>query len=343
MMTRIAVRLGIAFLAFVVGTAALEVAARLTFDRHGMHYGLEMWKYARSLKRLSADPAMGHEHVPGSSARLMGVDVQINTIGLRDREFLPEPAPGVHRVLVLGDSMTFGWGVDQDLTYAKVAERTINARRPNGLSEVEVINSGVGNYNTTQQVAYFKQRGLRLRPQQVVLGYYINDAEPTPERQRGILAEHSYLYVLATSTADALMRRMGRRESYIDYYRGLYDEKQEGWRRTAAALEDLARLCAAEGIAIDVLLIPELHYPDGRYPFGGVHRRVAAQLERLGVPAIDLQDDLQVVDPRTLWVSPGDAHPNASAHARIARRLHEVIERRAREWRTPDPAGSHGG
>ena len=41
-----------------------------------MHFDLEMWKYARELKQIAGDPALGHEHRPHTRARLMGVDVR---------------------------------------------------------------------------------------------------------------------------------------------------------------------------------------------------------------------------------------------------------------------------
>src|SRR5687768_677362 len=50
----------------------------------GMQFDLEMWRYSRLIKRQSANPAIGHEHTPGSRAHLMGVDMAISSQGLRD-------------------------------------------------------------------------------------------------------------------------------------------------------------------------------------------------------------------------------------------------------------------
>ncbi len=73
-------RLAFAAGALLVGALALEMLTRVVFDRNGMHFGIEMWKYAKQVKRVSAIPAMGHEHAPNRSAILMGVPVRTNSL-----------------------------------------------------------------------------------------------------------------------------------------------------------------------------------------------------------------------------------------------------------------------
>jgi len=79
--------------------------------------------------------------------------------------------------VILGDSLTFGWGVEKELTFEERLEARLDETRP-----TEVINLGVGNYNTTQQVHLFLAKGLKYQPDQVVLFYFINDAEPVPQQ-----------------------------------------------------------------------------------------------------------------------------------------------------------------
>src|SRR5712691_3905723 len=76
-------------------------------------------------------------------------------------------------IAMLGDSLTVGWGVPVDDTFAKRIERMYAAA---GI-DAEVINFGVGNYNTVQEVQAFLAQGYRYRPDVVVLNYFVNDAE----------------------------------------------------------------------------------------------------------------------------------------------------------------------
>ena len=92
-------------MAFLLGEAAARIIAS-----NGMRYDIEMTKYAKQLKRKSTIVGLRYEHVPNSEADLMGVNVKINSVGLRDYEYPFEKNDSTLRILVLGDSQTFGWG-----------------------------------------------------------------------------------------------------------------------------------------------------------------------------------------------------------------------------------------
>ena len=99
-------------------------------------------------------------------------------------------------------------------------------------SKFEVINTGVGNYNTQMEVAYFLTKGYKLKPDVVVLNYFINDAEPTPQRKRSWLAEHSQAYVVVSSAIDKASRMFFGKSDWQSYYRNLYGDDEPGmdWR-----------------------------------------------------------------------------------------------------------------
>src|SRR6266436_8611918 len=125
-------------IAILSGCIAMEIALRVIFA-HSTDFSMEMWKYAVKLKRPVANPDLGFAHAPNRSAFLMGVPVSINSEGLRDREFSLEKPPDGYRVMRLGDSTTFGWGVRQEDTAAKFLERKLNAALPPGYNRVEVM------------------------------------------------------------------------------------------------------------------------------------------------------------------------------------------------------------
>src|SRR2546421_7867126 len=89
---------------------AMELMLRVVFAR-SLDFSLEMWKYAVKLKHPVPDPHLSFAHIPNSSAFLMGVPVSINSHGHRDREYSQQKPPDVYRIVILGDSTTFGWDV----------------------------------------------------------------------------------------------------------------------------------------------------------------------------------------------------------------------------------------
>lgn len=313
-----------------LGLVGLELAVRVLFACDGMHFGIEMWKYTTRVKERAPLAEMGHQHRPGARAFLMGAPVEINSHGLRDREHEWTKPPGTYRVLVLGDSITFGWGVRAEETFARQLEQDLNALL-DGRPAVEVINSGVGNYNTRQEVSYFRERGRRYDPDLVVLAYFINDAEPIKIPPRHPLALHSQAYVLFNSSLQGVLRGLGVWPNWRDYYRGLYAADAPGWQACRGALDELIQLTREDGADVLVAIIPELHVLGEDYPFADCEQQVAAAAAEAGARAVDLRPALAREVPESLWVSPGDAHPNARGHRLIAEALAPLVEPLARQ------------
>ena len=132
----------LALLVFTVLMVAgfLEIALRVIYAR-SLDFSMEMWKYAVKLKHPVADPLLSFAHVPNSSAFLMGVPVSINSHGLRDREYSEQKPQGVYRILMLGDSTTFGWGVSEEHTVAKILERQLGQACARSSCRFEMISS----------------------------------------------------------------------------------------------------------------------------------------------------------------------------------------------------------
>lgn len=289
-----------------------EVVLRIYLSRNTF-YDIEMSRYARLLKVDHDDPRVGHHHLPGGRAHLMDVDVAINADGFRDDEYLVEKK-SQDRVVILGDSLTFGWGVAKENTFEHRLEQRWNEIRP-----TEVINLGIGNYNTTQEVYLFLDKGLKYRPDQVVLFYFINDAEPVPQKSRYPWLGSSRVITFYWSRIRALITNLTGSGSFQEYYAALYADEAEGWQKSQAAFVALRDTCDREGIALQVVLLPELHSLDP-YLFEAEHAKVRSFLERQGIDVLDLAPAFSTVpDPLTLWVAMDDAHPNAEAHRLIAK------------------------
>jgi lysophospholipase L1-like esterase len=309
-------------LGIAVGAVMLEGAARLTLDS-GMDFDLEMWKYARDIKRVSDNPEIGHEHRPGAAGTFMGVPVAINSLGLRDIEFDPSQKPvGTVRTVMLGDSVTFGWGVLAEDTPSKLLETALNQTA--GPTRYEVVNTGVGNYNTQMEVAYFLSKGYELKPDVVVLNYFINDAEPTPQRKQSWIAEHSQAYVVLASAVDKASRLFFGKSDWKDYYRNLYGDDRPGWVAAKDAIHSLASFCRENNIPLLVVNYPELHELKD-YPFPEVTESVSKAAADEQLPFLDLRPFVEDLVPETLWVSPTDAHPNKIANERFAEAIKEKL------------------
>jgi lysophospholipase L1-like esterase len=118
------------------------------------------------------DPDLGWRNKPLVQTHVrneklgLSYEIRINSKGLRDREHTYERTQGTFRILLLGDSMAWGWGVGVEETYADLLERELG---------VEVINAGVPGWSTDQELWWFESEGIRYQPDLVLLVLVMND------------------------------------------------------------------------------------------------------------------------------------------------------------------------
>lgn len=117
------------------------------------------------------DPTLGWKHVPGRSARMahLGDDVvwTINGNGFRgDRDYTTDTPPGMHRVIGVGDSFTFGQVAASDTWPVQLEQRLV---------DTEVINMGASGYGVDQMFLWYQQDGVRFETDIVVLAVIGDD------------------------------------------------------------------------------------------------------------------------------------------------------------------------
>lgn len=95
------------------------------------------------------------------------VEIRTNPKGFRDDAYELEKSGGKKRVVGLGDSFTWGYGVEKDESYLEVAESR--------LENVEILNMGHNAYGSGQELLYLKKFGKLYAPDMVTVGFYIND------------------------------------------------------------------------------------------------------------------------------------------------------------------------
>lgn len=123
---------------------------------------------------IQPDPVFHHSQKPGLSTRFVSSEwdtaVDINSLGLRDDEVAPKP-PGTTRVVVVGDSYTFGYGVEASEAFPSVVEQLC----AEGGWPVDVVNAGIPSYSPTLEYLLLRERWADLQPDIVVLALDMSD------------------------------------------------------------------------------------------------------------------------------------------------------------------------
>ena len=103
-------------------------------------------------------------------------DITTNSQGLRgSQEYALRKPPNTLRVLCIGDSFTYGTGVDDQFTYPELLKLYL-ADKFKGYS-IEVINAGVFLYDIVDEYDYYKEKLRNLEADVVVVQFYTNDLE----------------------------------------------------------------------------------------------------------------------------------------------------------------------
>lgn len=157
-------------LGLVLLALALEPAVRILRPQGPVMRGEESF--------FPGDPDLQFAIRPNAETVLARKDFRItmrsNARGFRGPD--RGPKGDAFRILALGDSFTFGWGVEQDETFEVQMERLQAAtNEAGGEPELEVINAGVPGYNLYQSVLSLEKKGWKLEPDVVLFGAFVQN------------------------------------------------------------------------------------------------------------------------------------------------------------------------
>ncbi len=128
------------------------------------------------LKIIKQDRKLIWRQRPNLNLKFQGAKVITNSWGLRDREVDIKKDKNTFRIVCLGASPTFGWGVGQDKTYPSCLEKLLGSSN-NIKTKVEVINAAEIGYSSHQGLVFLQENILKLSPDLITVSYVINDID----------------------------------------------------------------------------------------------------------------------------------------------------------------------
>lgn len=310
------------------------------------------------------DPRYGWSHIPGAHGVFTADDgkatsVIINTKGFRGPESDYARAGIGRRILLLGDSMAWGFGVDYDETFGALVERMV--------PDTQVINLAVSGYSTDQELLVYRDEGYKYRPDLVVIVVAANDPASNARTleyliygKPAFVARGDDLELVNQPVARvSWLRRgvvhlVGRSYMLTELQRYMYqlrerrtlamqtqaspgrDDQQtfsrsKTWQITTRLLLELKGETGKRGSRLLVML------SDGVYPA----REVAKYLTRSGVDAIVMDDYLNNSD-KSLHLSDG-IHWSPAGHKVVATVLAEKLNAEDRGRTGVRAQGQRGG
>lgn len=263
--------------------------------------------------------------------------LRTNALGLRDDRALVPKKSGVLRVLVVGDSMTFGVGVEREQAFPAVLERALAMSlhsRP-----VEVVNCGCIAWGQREEIGLLESLGPKLRPDLIVLEFtvandplddlryldtegLVPDPEVADRCARSLwfnnpLARWSRAYLVWDAVRHILRYRMMCNPVILDHACGL--------------VERAHRVAGRLGAVFVVFVAPTLaqvrNTPLQRWLHtSSIDDAVMSSARKNGVVALDALDALRVASAKgeSLYF-PKDLHWNARGHDIVGNALAPVV------------------
>lgn len=324
---RLAGRLLLGLLGSALAFALGELTLRWT-DPFGISYHLEVGRFLDPSRGAVMPAASPLPYRLRPSAHFRGsFEARINSLGLRGPEVTAKKPADHFRVLFLGDSVTFGLGVDDGECFVDRVRDAVAGGSPS----VEVLNSGCPGYSGVHEAVYLQRYGLQLQPD-LVLVVFIPDDPPRAlsdgeraQQQRGRSGlfyaffrsrwlHQLYWKQLLNHLYWTRLQAKGELDAVFEVGRaGINAESQQAYCRI---LDEMARMCSAQGARLGVVA-PRDHEFLRTYC-------EANQLAYISCGDRDLMDT-----PAELRLSAVDAHPNARGHQLIAERVLAGLARAA--------------
>ena len=331
-------------LSVIVTLGAIELGMRIFSPQTHFSVAVNVW-----------DRQLGLRQVPNCRGCLrtpeFDIDIVISSGGLRDREYSYAKPDNTRRVLCLGDSFTFGYGVEWDETFAKVLEEHLCHGRSGG-TQWQVLNAGVSGTGTAHQLAYLDSEGLKYDPDIVVVCFCgANDFSDNGmyglySLEGGKLVRH-YARLSGPIKLRHIMQRLPgyrtlfgkshlitfikQRIAWYAYARHASKPRspatidagrERAYDLTQALFRELSARCEAAGVDLIVIAVP-------RADCGPPAKRVAALIGFLkseGISYVSLEHRFrqEQAEGAELYF-PLDGHWNPNGHSLVAGLLYDYL------------------
>lgn len=331
----------IVFLIIFAEVSAQILLSVSSLNNSSYGYPNDLYVYHEELDYRLRENFSGTFH----GATFDGIRINTNSLGLRDYELpLSKPAR-TRRVVIIGDSITFGAGVELKNTYAKQLETLLHLNK----KTYQVINAGVSHYQFEHYYILITEGYLdKLAPDHIIIGFCINDVRPkyyahpsylvarnsnrTP-RERLIfiskrLVENVALFALYERVVNST--RFGRERYELRWIHSVMDswENHDLVRNLTRMLAEVKEVLAKKGIRLSVVIFPELHQLLDDVKYGMPRDKILSILKGLNIEYIDLYDSFKGRDNVRQYFLAGDpVHFTAMGHQIIAKQIESELFR----------------
>lgn len=333
----VARRIGVFAIAIVATFALAEIGLRWLHPvqfRRPLAVGAKTHAWSDLFHRASALPGLAYELSPSKAGEVKGIHVAVNALGLRGPEVTLAKPNGVTRIAVLGDSLTFGFGVEEPQTFTRLLEGLLAERPIDAQHTFQTLNFGVGGYSSSDEAIVLAHKAFDFEPDLVVVAYFLNDPETEP-----IQPLHQFFHRTEPWENSHVLRLIAQwryehdkmRLGGGDAYRAMHATNGDKWPSVLAAFDAMRDAAEARGVPILLVVLPTFngfeHFD--AYPYRDLHAQVIAAAKARGFATFDTEPAFEASGLRPGECAVDLEHPNAAGHAIVARALYGFMREHA--------------
>jgi len=284
------------------------------------NYDIEMWKYAKVLKKKSSNPKIGHVHIKNKTTKLQKIEIKINNLGQRGKDInIREINNFQRRILVIGSSVTLGWGVKEDKIFTNIIQKMSEQKNQNWL----VVNGGVGNYNTERYINNYIENWQDLNVTDIVVQFFVNDTEILKDNKVNFFTMHTHTGVMVWKFINALKSEFSP-ENIDSYYKKLYQDDFDGLKITVKELKNLNSHCVDKEINCVIVLTPDIHKLNP-YKLKFINEKMKSIAKEINFKIYDLLPAFKNINGPELWNDYNDPHPNEFGHEILGKEIYKLL------------------
>ncbi len=269
-----------------------------------------------------------------SQKHLPTLKQEFNGFRLRGKDFLAQ-ADERYRVVVLGDSLTFGQGVfPYTERFTEKVEVFFNQKTTG--RKIEMINTGINGHDLPHHIKYLPTI-YTLNPNFVLYQWYLNDMDVTPKlsqfvaphviknkRIHNYLWQRSVLYFLVQKKYGQLVKKKGKQKSYTKYLTDRFsDPDRKPAKKAKKLLLKMVRTMKDKKVDFGIVLFPGFYGPMDDYSLNFLHEQVLTVCEEEELNCLDLRETYKSFPFMELWANVLDPHPSALAHQIAAKAIYQ--------------------
>ena len=261
----------------------------------------------------------------------------INSQGFRDKPLKKSKPHGLFRILCLGDSTTFGFGVPIEAAYHSVLEDRLNRERSNEEISYEVINAGAVGYSSCQGLNMYRYKGVKYKPDIVTFCFGINDAKARMPLSDGDIMQNKVPRFVKVLTNKVLLRShffrvfrhyAGGKSATVENEKKVPRVSRDQYREYILELNGLCRANNARLVLITqplpkVAMSVEPERVGKFYQYMKDLKDIAASEN---IPLLTVGELTENVSDETSHLFHDLVHPNEAGHALIAEGLHSLLQ-----------------